>query len=81
MSNLHLFAENLWLVDGPNVRDMGFMFTTRMAVVKLPDDSLWVNSPVPMSFDTLTRIAELGRIRYLLAATPRHVWRLATWHT
>jgi hypothetical protein len=80
MPALQSFAEDLWIVDGPNVRDMGFMFTTRMAIVKLPDDSLWVNSPVPVPFDTLTRIAELGRVRYLLAATPRHVWRLAAWH-
>jgi hypothetical protein len=29
----------------------------------------------------LKRISELGDVRYLIAATPRHVWRLATWHT
>ena len=40
------FAENIWIVDGPNVRDMGFMFTTRMTVVRLCDGSLWVDSPV-----------------------------------
>ena len=26
-------------------------------------------------------ITALGPVRYLLAATPRHVWRLAAWHT
>jgi hypothetical protein len=75
------FAENLWIIDGPPVRDMGVMFTTRMAVVKLSDGSLWVNSPVSVPFDTLNCITELGSVRYLLAATPRHVWRLAAWHT
>ena len=81
MPDLHSFARNLWIADGPNVRDFGVVFTTRMTVAKLADGSLWVNSPVPVSFNTLTRITELGPVRCLLAATPRHVWRLAAWHT
>ena len=70
------FAENIWIVDGPNVRDMGFMFTTRMTVVRLCDGSLWVDSPVTVPSETLSRITELGPVRYLVAATPRHDWRL-----
>lgn len=81
MPDLQPFAENLWIIDGPPVRDMGVMFTTRMAVAKLSDGSLWVNSPVSVPFDTLKRITEIGPVKYLLAATPRHVWRLAAWHT
>ena len=81
MPDLQVFAENVLIVDGPPVRDMGVMFTTRMAVVKLSDGSLWVNSPVSVPFDTLKRITELGPVRYIVAATPRHVWRLAAWHT
>ncbi len=74
-------AKDLWIVDGPNVRDMGFMFTTRMTVVRLSDGSLWVSSPVPAPFDMLKRITELGPVKYLVAATPRHFWRLEGWHT
>ncbi len=81
MPELQPFAKDILIVDGPNVRDMGVMFTTRMTVAKLLDGSLWVNSPVAVPFDTLKRITELGPVRYLLAATPRHVWRLAAWHT
>jgi hypothetical protein len=81
MADLSAFAENIWIVDGPNVRDMGIMFTTRMAIVKLSDGSLWLNSPVSVPFDALKQVTELGPVRYLIAATPRHVWRLAAWHT
>ena len=56
-------------------------FTTRMAIVKLANGSIWVDSPVPAPFDTLKPITELGPVRYLLAATTRHVWRLDGWHT
>jgi hypothetical protein len=78
---LQEFAQNVWIADGPNVRDMGVLFTTRMTVAKLADGSLWVNSPVPVPFDTLKCITSLGPVKYLLAGTPRHVWRLEWWHT
>jgi hypothetical protein len=80
MSGLQAFADDIWIIDGPPVRDFGVIFTTRMIVVKLSDGSLWVDSPVSVSFDTLKRITELGPVRYLVAATPRHVWRLEAWH-
>ncbi len=81
MKGCEQFADDLWIVEGPNVRDMGFMFTTRMTVAKLSDGSVWIDSPVPVSFDVLKQIMELGPVRYLVAATPRHVWRLTAWHT
>ena len=55
--------KNVWIVDGPSVRDMGVMFTTRMTVVRLSNGSLWVESPVAVPFDTLKRITELGPVR------------------
>jgi len=81
MSDLQAFAENVWIVEGPNVRDFGVMFTTRMTVVRLSGGLLWVNSPVSVPSDTLKRITGLGPVRYLVAGTPRHVWRLGGWHT
>jgi hypothetical protein len=81
MPALQAFARNVWVVDGSNVRDMGIDWTTRMAVVKLAEGSLWVSSPVAVPFDTLEKITALGLVRYLVAATPRHVWRLEGWHT
>jgi hypothetical protein len=37
---LRTFAPNVWIADGPNVRDFGVLFTTRMVVVKLADGSI-----------------------------------------
>jgi len=81
MEHLHEFGKDVWIVDGPIVRDTGMFFTTRMTIVRLNDEAIWISSPVPVSFDTLKEISELGVVRYLVAATPRHVWRLDTWHT
>jgi len=74
------FADGLWVAEGPSVRDFGTVFTTRMVIARLSDGSLWVNSPVPASSDTIRSVTALGPVRYLVAATPRHVWRLAEWH-
>jgi Domain of unknown function (DUF4336) len=80
IDSIQQFGENIWIVDGPKVRDMGILFTTRMVIIKLQDGSLWIDSPVPVSFETLLQISNLGSIRYLIAATQRHVWRLESWH-
>lgn len=46
MQELTPFGNNIWITDGPNVRDAGLLFTTRMTVVRLHDGSVWVESPV-----------------------------------
>ena len=76
MSGLRSFGENIWIAEGPLVRDMRAWFTTRMTVVKLSNGSAWIESPVPASPETLQSIAEIGPVKYLVAATMRHVWRL-----
>jgi hypothetical protein len=80
MAGLQLFAEDIAIVDGPPVRAMGILFPTRMIVVKLTDGSLWVNSPVAVSAEVLGLIMALGTVKYLVAPTKLHVWRLEAWH-
>jgi hypothetical protein len=80
VAGLRVFGRNIWTVEGPDVRDMGIWFTTRMTIVKLSDGSLWVDSPVSVSSETLRQITAWGPVRYLVAGTPRHVWRLEAWH-
>jgi hypothetical protein len=77
---LQTFAENIFVVDGPPVRAVGVRFTTRMIIVKFADGSIWVNSPVSVPLDMFDRIMALGPVRYLVAPTRMHVWRLEEWH-
>jgi hypothetical protein len=49
-SGLQPFAQNIWIVDGPLVLDMGILFPTRMTVVRLQNGSLWISSPVSVPF-------------------------------
>ena len=81
MTECEKFADDLWVVEGPNVRDCGVIFTTRMVIARLSDGALWIDSPVSVTSDTLRSVTALGPVRCLVAATPRHVWRLAEWHS
>jgi hypothetical protein len=81
MPVLHHFAEDIWLVDGPSVRAIFVPLPTRMIVVKLGDGSLWINSPVVVPRETLDEIVAIGPVRYLVAPTTLHIWRLEQWRT
>ena len=76
MTEPEQFADDLWVVEGSNVRDFRIWFTTRMVIVRLSNGFLWVDSPVHAMSDELKSVTALGPVRYLIAATPRHVWRL-----
>jgi len=80
MSELQIFAENVWTVDGPPEYFIGIPFPTRMIIVRLADGALWVNSPVSAKSETIHEIESLGPVRYLVAPTKLHVWRLEGWH-
>lgn len=80
MPDLTAFGTNIWIVDGPKVRDMGLIFTTRMTVVKLSDGSVWVESPVTLPSEIHDQIRGIGSVQYVVSSTQRHVWRLNAWH-
>ena len=80
MAGLRALGKDLFVVEGPVVRDMGIGFTTRMTVIRLGDGSVWIASPVPAPFATIAEIAALGPVRHLVSPTPRHYWRLHAWH-
>ncbi|HEX6562982.1 MAG TPA: DUF4336 domain-containing protein [Chthoniobacterales bacterium] len=79
VDGLQSFAEDIWIADGPRVRFVVASLPTRMIVVKLGDGSLWINSPVAVSDETLNQIETIGPIRYLVAPTTLHAWRLEGW--
>jgi hypothetical protein len=54
---------------------------TRMILVRLCDGSLWINSPVEATAAEMEAVARLGPVRYLVAPTPLHAWRVASWKT
>ncbi len=68
-------------MDGPQVHDMGVMFPTRMTIIKLSNEELWLDSPIPLRPGALKEVQSLGKISDLVVGTPRHLWRLESWHS
>lgn len=81
MNELQQIGDDLWVVDGPTAKDLLIIpYPTRMTVARLSDGGLWVSSPIPSSLELLNRLTQLGPVRHLVSATPRHHWRLEGWH-
>jgi hypothetical protein len=76
-------AEDVWIVDGPEIR-FGFFgvrlpFPTRMTIVRLPDGDLWLHSPVEPADALVDAVLRLGHVRWLVAPNRLHYWWLPDW--
>ena len=70
-----LFAEDLWIVDGPVVTSFGFRYGTRMSIIKLKQGGLFVWSPVSLSPHLKNAIDDLGVVRAIIAPNSlHHLW-------
>jgi hypothetical protein len=83
LETLKPFAEDVWIVDGPEI-GMSYLgltvpFPTRMTVVRLPSGDLWVHSPIAWNDRLAAALADLGRVRHLIAPNTLHYWYLPDW--
>jgi hypothetical protein len=83
VNQLKPVTENLWLVDGPEVRmqywGLKLPFTTRMTLVRLPDGRLWVHSPTELTDQLRRAVTALGPVGFIVAPNRLHTSWLATW--
>lgn len=77
---LNPFADGIWIADGPEVTAaLGFHYPTRMAVIRLPDRSLFVWSPVPLREDLRSEVDRLGTVRHIVAPNSLHHLSIPDW--
>lgn len=77
---LTAFAKDIWIADGPEiVAAAGFHYPTRMAVIRLADQSLFVWSPIDLDQNLRDAVNELGEVKYLIAPNSLHHTYLADW--
>lgn len=83
LNQLKPFANDVWIADGPEISmrlgPVSMPFPTRMTVVKLPDGSLWVHSPIAWNEALAAQLRELGSVRHLIAPNSMHYWYLPDW--
>jgi hypothetical protein len=75
---LRPLAENLWDLDAP-MSILGMALGHRMTIVRLPDGTLWLHSPVAYSAELATALARLGPVAHLVAPNCMHDTYLEGW--
>jgi hypothetical protein len=83
LNTLKRVCENLWIVDGPIIR-FGMPwpkmpFPTRMTVIRVRDDDLFIHSPTPLVPELRAEIDEAGRPRWIIGPNRIHYWWIPEW--
>ena len=73
------FGRDIWIADGPHVAVAGFHYPTRMAVIKLPDGSLFVWSPTRITEALREAVDAIGKVRDIVAPNSLHHLFLPEW--
>lgn len=71
LSVLRPFGEEIWEAEY-RLRTLGMAFLTRMTVIRLPGERLFIHSPIPLSADVKAGLDELGRVSYVIAPNTFH---------
>jgi Domain of unknown function (DUF4336) len=78
-SGVRPFGPEIWIADGPVVSFLGFPYSTRMAVIRLGDGSLFVWSPVALSRPLRESLRVLGPVGHLVSPNALHHVFLKEW--
>lgn len=85
LNTLKKVAENIWIVDGEIIqmdfRVLQVPFTTRMTIIKLEDDSLWIHSPIVPNKKLFQEINALGEVGHLVSPNKLHYAYVHDWKT
>ncbi|MGO5139533.1 DUF4336 domain-containing protein [Streptococcus alactolyticus] len=76
--------KNIWIVDESEIK-MNFKifkmpFTTRMTIIRLSNNKLWIHSPIAYNKELDNKIKELGEIAYIVAPNKYHYSYILDWY-
>lgn len=71
MSGLERWADDVWIAEAP-LRFHGVPFGTRMTVVRLPDGSLLLHSPIALAAPLREQVDALGPVRHVVSPNKLH---------
>ena len=76
---LEPIATNIWLAEGPLVDFHSFPYPTRMIIIRLPDGTLWIWSPIPLTPEIKAEVEALGPVAHLISPNKIHHLFLGEW--
>ncbi|MBK2267145.1 DUF4336 domain-containing protein [Francisella philomiragia] len=72
-------AKNIWVVDGGAVPFFGLPYTTRMTIIRLENNDLFIHSPIKPNPELVQEVSKLGNIKYLISPNKIHHLFLQDW--
>ncbi|MCL6415708.1 DUF4336 domain-containing protein [Aestuariirhabdus sp. Z084] len=72
-------CSDLWVCNGTSVPFLTIPFSTRMVVIRLPQNKLWVHSPIALTEEIREWIDGIGDVQYLIAPNHLHHLFLHEW--
>lgn len=84
LDTLKPVADNVWIVDGPVIR-FGMpwpklSFPTRMTLIRVGNDDLFIHSPTPLPDTLKTQVEAIGQPRWIIGPNRIHYWWIPDWH-
>ncbi|MCP4286254.1 MAG: DUF4336 domain-containing protein [Gammaproteobacteria bacterium] len=76
---LEAFGTDIWTMDGDQVSMYSIPFCTRMTIVRLPGNLLWLHSPVAASVERMDDVDRLGNVKYVVAPNVLHHLFVCEW--
>lgn len=71
--------KNIWTYEGSTVNFHGFPYSTRMTVIQLRNNHLWIHSPEKLNEALKEQLAGLGTVEYLISPNKLHHLFLPEW--
>lgn len=85
LNTLKPVATDVWIADGPVIRfgprGLKMPFSTRMTLIRLPGDALFIHSPTPLVATLAQEIGAIGRPAWLIGPNRLHYWWIPQWHS
>ncbi len=75
------FGADIWLFGGGTVDVAGFLYPTRMAVIRLGDGSLFIWSPTALSNELRCEVDALGPVSCIVSPNGLHHLFIPEWKT
>lgn len=72
-------ADDIWTYEGETVSFFGLPYSTRMTVIRINDNELWIHSPEKLTPDLRDDLARLGEVSYLISPNKLHHLYLSEW--
>lgn len=83
LNTLKKVADHIWIVDGERIEMDAVLtkipFSTRMTVIRLKNNHLWLHSPIQPTEALIKEINALGEVKHLVSPNKIHYAYIQEW--